>query len=67
MRTFTPLSVTCSTMRIWSRPWASLWSISATEHVTDNGVKVRIELEEGVLRAIGTAVAEGQRSAQGGF
>jgi hypothetical protein len=41
--------------------------IRMVEHVTDNGVKVRIELEEGVLRAIGTAVAEGQRSAQGGF
>lgn len=41
--------------------------IRIVEHVTENGVKVHLELEEGVLRAIGTAVAEGQRAAQGGF
>lgn len=40
--------------------------IRVVEQVTENGVKFRLELEEGVLRAIGTAVAEGQRGAQGG-
>ena len=39
--------------------------IKIVEHIVDNGVKVRIELEEGVLRAIGTAVEESQRAAQG--
>ena len=38
--------------------------IRIVEHVIDNGIKVRIELEEGVLRAIGTAIAEGRG---GGF
>ena len=41
--------------------------IRMMEQITDNGIKVRLELEEGVLRAIGTAVAESQRAAQGGF
>jgi hypothetical protein len=40
--------------------------VKIVEHIVDNGVKVRIELEEGVLRAIGTAVEEGQKAAQGG-
>jgi hypothetical protein len=39
--------------------------IKIVEHIVDNGVKVRIELEEGVLRAIGTAIEEGQKAAQG--
>jgi hypothetical protein len=39
--------------------------IKIVEHVVDNGVKIRIELEEGVLRAIGTAVEESQKAAQG--
>lgn len=39
--------------------------VKIVEHIVDNGVKVRIELEEGVLRAIGAAVEEGQKAAQG--
>jgi hypothetical protein len=40
--------------------------IHMVEQVIENGIKIRIELEEGVLRAIGTAVQEGQKAQQGG-